>query len=953
MARSFAASLALAAAAVFVCSSSLPVASAFHVHGHGGSTGGDVVPGSYIVQVDTSASTLSKRGMTPFTALEHTLASVSGQGVRYALRQRFEAAGEAFTGFSLKVDGDVPMDKLALIPGVHRVWPVRKYRLPREVTVEDYQPVDSASSSKSRRSSLDVTEPTLEKRGTTYPPASAYKNDTFYPHVDTGIDILHDRGILGEGVKVGIIDTGVDYKNPILGGCFGPGCHISFGYDFAGDSYNGNNEPHADPDPYTNCTEHGTHVTGIVGALANQYGFSGAAPAATLGHYRVFGCTGETANDLILAALERAYSVDHVDIVSLSLGGAVGWLDDTAVQIYQNFLATVGVQVVAAAGNDRSEGPFFSESPAAGLLTNAVASVDPHNLPAYRAYLLGAPPVPYQAPTPLNVSDTRILYFTSTDPTVQDDACSALPASTPDLSNKVVVVKRGTCDFTTKLANVAKAGGQVVLIYNAQGRIVIPQLNVGNSGLKAVGSLRYIDGMRLLDLYKSRPRGQAISFTPPTELIPGVTDYVSGGLVSTYSSFGPTNGLYLFPSIAAPGASIISTVPGGVGILRGTTGAYALLLSARKSDKLSPPAARALMMSTCSQAPSTYNGTLADTVTLQGAGVVNVNRAIESRTMISPPQITLNDTAYFDPAHTITIENRESGSVTYSLSMDTARTIATYNNGVSQVLVSTDPATLRIGPPGVTFSQQKFTLPAGGKIEVNLVFTPPRISGFQRRQFPIYSGYVRVDAQLTGSSSRAYTIPYVGLAAKMIDMPILDSTSQALGVAVPFIAVGQNIQSGPTNFSLSDPQGPPICYYRLAGGTRKVTLDLVDGEYNWETTIPSVQNPSQRMAKRSISARDTDKAEPLPGSYYLVPTIGTIQSPDYWPPRDYLVDGPYPYSDFEVVINGTYTDRNGDVHQAPLGKKYKVLLRGLHITANPGYSESYDSWLSPVFQLNP
>lgn len=148
----------------------------------------------------------------------------------------------------------------------------------------------------------------------------------------------------------------------------------------------------------TNCTEHGpplapctgatkhrsssfhflpagTHVTGIVGALANQYGFSGAAPAATLGHYRVFGCTGETANDLILAALERAYSVDHVDIVSLSLGGAVGWLDDTAVQIYQNFLATVGVQVVAAAGNDRSEGPFFSESPAAGLLTNAVASV--------------------------------------------------------------------------------------------------------------------------------------------------------------------------------------------------------------------------------------------------------------------------------------------------------------------------------------------------------------------------------------------------------------------------------------------------------------------------------------------------------------------------------------------------------------------------------------------------
>lgn len=47
--------------------------------------------------------------------------------------------------------------------------------------------------------------------------------------------------------------------------------------------------------------------------------------------------------------------------------------------------------------------------------------------------------------------------------------------------------------------------------------------------------------------------------------------------ISTYSSFGPTNGLYLFPSIAAPGASIISTVPGGVGILRGTSMAAPLI----------------------------------------------------------------------------------------------------------------------------------------------------------------------------------------------------------------------------------------------------------------------------------------------------------------------------------------------------------------------------------------
>ena len=118
----------------------------------------------------------------------------------------------------------------------------------------------------------------------------------------------------------------------------------------------------------------GTHVTGTIGALANSYGFSGAAPAATLGHYRVFGCTGETTDDLVLAAVQRAVLVDKVDIISLSLGSSVGWLDNTPIQIYQDYLATIGVHIVAAAGNERTEGLFYSEQPAAGLLTNAVGA---------------------------------------------------------------------------------------------------------------------------------------------------------------------------------------------------------------------------------------------------------------------------------------------------------------------------------------------------------------------------------------------------------------------------------------------------------------------------------------------------------------------------------------------------------------------------------------------------
>lgn len=79
--------------------------------------------------------------------------------------------------------------------------------------------------------------------------------------------------------------------------------------------------------------------------------------------------------------------------------------------------------------------------------------------PVYNAPVLGKPSIPYQSPTPFNLTGDYTLYFTSPDGTSKNDACTALPSSTPNLTNKVVVVQRGTCDFNVKIANVAKAGG--------------------------------------------------------------------------------------------------------------------------------------------------------------------------------------------------------------------------------------------------------------------------------------------------------------------------------------------------------------------------------------------------------------------------------------------------------------------------------------------------------------
>lgn len=77
----------------------------------------------------------------------------------------------------------------------------------------------------------------------------------------------------------------------------------------------------------------------------------------------------------------------------------------------------------------------------------------------------GHAPIGYASFKPLNVTGSLPIYAISTDINVADDACSPLPDSTPDLSNYVVLIKRGTCQFVTKLANAAAKGMKVALFY--------------------------------------------------------------------------------------------------------------------------------------------------------------------------------------------------------------------------------------------------------------------------------------------------------------------------------------------------------------------------------------------------------------------------------------------------------------------------------------------------------
>ncbi|HEX2223639.1 MAG TPA: S8 family serine peptidase [Thermoanaerobaculia bacterium] len=193
--------------------------------------------------------------------------------------------------------------------------------------------------------------------------------------------VREQLGFTGTGVRVAILDSGVDYDHPDLGGCFGPGCKVAGGYDFVGDAFNGNlNHPDYNPVPEPDalpddCNGHGTLVAGM--AAANGAYLKGVAPGATLLAYKIFGCAGSSRLDVLLAALERAYQ-DGADVVNMSVGVPLHW-PQYPTALAADRLVRKGIVVVGAAGNQSQFGLYASVAPAVGdrVISTAAFMTEP------------------------------------------------------------------------------------------------------------------------------------------------------------------------------------------------------------------------------------------------------------------------------------------------------------------------------------------------------------------------------------------------------------------------------------------------------------------------------------------------------------------------------------------------------------------------------------------------
>ncbi|RKP33717.1 peptidase S8/S53 domain-containing protein, partial [Dimargaris cristalligena] len=179
-------------------------------------------------------------------------------------------------------------------------------------------------------------------------------------HNYTGVNNVQNvLSATGRNVKIGVLDSGIDYNHPAFGSCFKtPGCRVQYGYDFVGDFFMGQN-PVPDNDPYDPCLNHGTHVAGI---LAGNHGdFKGVAPDATIGMYRVMGCYNIVTEAIVIQALEQAY-LDGMDIVTMSIGFPGSW-GASASGDAAEALIKLGVFVVSAAGNRGQDGMWSIDGP--------------------------------------------------------------------------------------------------------------------------------------------------------------------------------------------------------------------------------------------------------------------------------------------------------------------------------------------------------------------------------------------------------------------------------------------------------------------------------------------------------------------------------------------------------------------------------------------------------------
>lgn len=745
----------------------------------------------------------------------------------------------------------------------------------------------------------------------------------------TGADVAQSElGLTGQGVRVAVMDTGIDYDHPDLGGAFGAGNRVVTGWDFVGDDFNAdptspayNPIPSPDPDP-DDCNGHGTHVAGIVGAdsASGPDGALGVAPDVTFGAYRVFGCDGSTTADIMIAAMEMALA-DNMDVLNMSIGSAYTW-PGYPTAVASNNLVDAGMVVVASIGNSGATGTFSAGAPGLGEKVIGVASFDNTHVDLKT--------FTYDDPGTEGDDAIQVGYATmagAQDPPTSGSeeivfvgrACLALGDTLEDdPSGKVALAIRGDCTFREKADAALDAGATAVVVYNN-----VPGNFSGTVGdpLDApVVGISNEDGQPLANVITASGDPVFLTWTDVEETFVNPT----GGLISSFSSYGLAPDLSVKPDIGAPGGSIRSTYPleqGGYAVVSGTSmasphvaGGVALLLEARPTTGVED--VRDILQNNADPAPWSLNAGLAvyDHVHRQGAGMLDIDDSIQSSTTVSPGKIALGETEDGAPiTRSFTIHNNANSDVTYGLSRENDGLGA----GCSAALetVGTFPSELGffLSCEEVDLPAQ-VTVPAGGSTTVEVTFTAETVT--QVSDGGQFGGYILLTPEGEGEPLR---VPYAGFGGDYQQLTVLSPSPEGLpGIGHPIAVGSQTFTLVPEGhvFTMEDENVPHAIIHHHHQASA-MTIEIYDANRNrpvhpvFSTAIDESLLP-RNSAENTFFAWEWDgtrfhsqgKAKVMTrvvpdGDYYFVVTVvkalGDPNNPDHvetWTSPMFTIDRP-------------------------------------------------------------
>ncbi|WP_223820952.1 S8 family serine peptidase [Bacillus sp. S3] len=369
------------------------------------------------------------------------------------------------------------------------------------------------------------------------------------------VDKLHQEGLTGKGIKVGVIDTGIDYNHPDLKPVY------KGGYDFVDDdndpmeaTYN-NWQESGGPEfigDSTYYTSHGTHVAGTIAGQGTNKEISveGVAPGVDLYGYRVLGPYGSGGSDDVIAGIEKAVE-DGMDVINLSLGSMINdpyFPTSTAV----NFAVLSGVTAVVAAGN-AGPGEYTVGSPGTAALALTVGASDvPMTATTFKGNM-GTETAFELVSMARNYTDQLKDLDGKSYQVVDVGLGNSSDYLGKDVQGKIALVARGEFALAEKVTNAKKEGAAAVLLYNnVDGKI---DANLGES-------TSYIPTFSVTKAEGEKVKAQ-LNAGQTTVTFSGYEEIQSeGNRLADFSSRGPVRQTYgMKPEVIAPGVSVLSTVP--------------------------------------------------------------------------------------------------------------------------------------------------------------------------------------------------------------------------------------------------------------------------------------------------------------------------------------------------------------------------------------------------------